>query len=217
MKELQALHITENARISKPFSFFRKDHAGWNRENGTFDLKDVPGEIKLLLKRAGIRKRDMKNKDTALLIYKKIIDIENKQNNNVLLSEMGESAGFEPVDPKKLRRSDTRAEVENSIASNVGKFLAKPKAGGAESSFYLSPAAATGPRGANVNTSGLNNSGVAPLHSGVRRPPPLRRMPPVRRAPPAMAAGRRPPPPSGVPQAPAPDKGGGGGGGTFLE
>lgn len=66
--------------ISKPLSFERKEHAGWDPISQTFILNEVPKEIKMLLKKAGFKKKDLKKKGTALAIYEILlreIDFEN--------------------------------------------------------------------------------------------------------------------------------------------
>ena len=46
--------------ISKPKYFIKKDNAGWNPETQKFSIKDIPKEIKAILKAANIKKRDLK-------------------------------------------------------------------------------------------------------------------------------------------------------------
>ena len=55
--------------ISKPLSFAKKEHAGWDPVSQTFLLNEIPKEIKTLLKKAGFKKKDLKSKETALAIY----------------------------------------------------------------------------------------------------------------------------------------------------
>ena len=55
--------------ISRPIIFEKKDHAGWDPVSQTFLLNDIPKEIKNLLKKAGFKKKDLKQKETALAIY----------------------------------------------------------------------------------------------------------------------------------------------------
>ena len=55
--------------ISRPISFEKKEHAGWDPMSQTFILADIPKEIKTLLKKAGFKKKDLKSKETALAIY----------------------------------------------------------------------------------------------------------------------------------------------------
>ncbi len=65
---------------TKPFSFERKEHAGWNPNSQTFQLDQVPHEIKNLLKKAGFKKKHLKSKDMALAIYEILlrdIDLDN--------------------------------------------------------------------------------------------------------------------------------------------
>ena len=55
--------------ISRPVSFAKKEHAGWDPMTQTFILGEIPKEIKTLLKKAGFKKKDLKMKETALAIY----------------------------------------------------------------------------------------------------------------------------------------------------
>jgi len=53
--------------------FERKEHAGWDPVSQTFILNEVPKEIKILLKKAGFKKKDLKKKETALAIYEVLL------------------------------------------------------------------------------------------------------------------------------------------------
>lgn len=55
--------------ISRPLSFEKKEHAGWDPKTQTFILNEIPKEIKQLLKKAGFKKKYLKSKETALAIY----------------------------------------------------------------------------------------------------------------------------------------------------
>ena len=55
--------------ISRPLTFEKKEHAGWDPMTQTFIMSDIPKEIKTLLKKAGFKKKDLKSKETALAIY----------------------------------------------------------------------------------------------------------------------------------------------------
>jgi hypothetical protein len=55
--------------ISRPSTFEKKEHAGWDPITQTFIMSDIPKEIKSLLKKAGFKKKDLKSKETALAIF----------------------------------------------------------------------------------------------------------------------------------------------------
>ena len=70
--EKKALGI--NSRVSKPAYFTKKEHAGWNPITQTFNLKQMPASIKNLLKKAGFKKKALTNRETAIDIFKMLIE-----------------------------------------------------------------------------------------------------------------------------------------------
>jgi hypothetical protein len=73
--------------ISKPIYLLQKNHAGWNPETQTFNYKEIPSDIKALLRRAGIKKKLLKNKEFSFGIY----DIIQKGlESNLLLTKIAE-------------------------------------------------------------------------------------------------------------------------------
>lgn len=87
--------------ISKPYSFERKEHAGWDPVTQTFILNEVPQEIKHLLKKAGFKKKDLKKKETALAIYE------------ILLREIDLDSG------NKLPNSISGLKIQGRTSSNL--------------------------------------------------------------------------------------------------
>jgi ketol-acid reductoisomerase len=69
VKEQQSKVGVPVHNISKPLSFEKKEHAGWDPKTQTFIMNEIPKEIKTLLKKAGFKKKDLKSKETALAIY----------------------------------------------------------------------------------------------------------------------------------------------------
>eukprot|EP01006_Ploeotia_vitrea_P039951 TRINITY_DN66392_c7_g1_i3.p1 TRINITY_DN66392_c7_g1~~TRINITY_DN66392_c7_g1_i3.p1 ORF type:complete len:612 (+),score=316.01 TRINITY_DN66392_c7_g1_i3:169-2004(+) len=55
-------------QISKPSNFVHRSHIGFNPETG-FNVEDIPDEWKAIFKEAGIKKKDLRNPETAALIY----------------------------------------------------------------------------------------------------------------------------------------------------
>ena len=96
VKEQEKRVGIDNPEISKPNFFERKEHAGWNPSTSTFALNEVPKEIKLLLKKAGFKKKDLKSKETALAIYEILlreIDFDNGPSKGAGLARTASLAG----------------------------------------------------------------------------------------------------------------------------
>ncbi|CDW79346.1 neural wiskott-aldrich syndrome protein [Stylonychia lemnae] len=73
VKEQKSKLGNQNYDITRPLLFERKEHAGWDPVTQTFILNEVPKEIKILLKKAGFKKKDLKKKETALAIYEVLL------------------------------------------------------------------------------------------------------------------------------------------------
>ena len=54
--------------IGVPKNFEKKEHTGWDPVTLTFNLHEIPKDIKVLLKKAGFKKKHLKSKDTALAL-----------------------------------------------------------------------------------------------------------------------------------------------------
>jgi len=54
--------------ISEPTGFLHVSSIGWNPSEASFEIKNIPPEWRKLFQAAGIKKSDLKNKDTAGLI-----------------------------------------------------------------------------------------------------------------------------------------------------
>lgn len=55
-----------------------ENHIGWDSKNNCFDFSQLSKETKQMFKNAGIRKKDLRDKDTALMIYSTLLN----QNSN---------------------------------------------------------------------------------------------------------------------------------------
>lgn len=64
----------DNLTITRPQQFTHENHIGWDANNDCFDFSQLSKELKSIFKNAGIRKKDLKDKDTALMIYGAIIN-----------------------------------------------------------------------------------------------------------------------------------------------
>ena len=53
--------------------FLRKQHNGWDPITQTFNIKEFPSEFKLILKKAGFKKKHLKKKETAIVIYEYLL------------------------------------------------------------------------------------------------------------------------------------------------
>jgi P21-Rho-binding domain/WH1 domain len=58
----------KEADISTPTNFIHKSHIGFDISNG-FDVSNIPDEWKAMFKEAGIKKKHLRDKDTAAIIY----------------------------------------------------------------------------------------------------------------------------------------------------
>ena len=59
--------------ISGPTNFRHESHIGWDPVNG-FDIKNIPPAWKELFKKAGVKKSDLEDKDTAKLVMETIVE-----------------------------------------------------------------------------------------------------------------------------------------------
>ena len=64
----------DNYKISRPENAIHENHIGWDAKNQTFDLSQLSRELKRVFKKAGIRKKDLKDTNTALLIADAILN-----------------------------------------------------------------------------------------------------------------------------------------------
>ena len=62
-----------NYKLSRPNLFVRKQHNGWNPITQTFSIKEFPTEFKIILKKAGFKKKHLKKKETAIVIYEYLL------------------------------------------------------------------------------------------------------------------------------------------------
>ncbi len=64
----------DNYKISRPENAIHENHIGWDAKNQTFDLSQLSRELKRVFKKAGVRKKDLKDTNTALLIADAILN-----------------------------------------------------------------------------------------------------------------------------------------------
>ncbi len=96
-----------NAHISKPTTIERTSNAGWDPINQNFKLDELPKELKQLLRRAGITKKDLKEKAIALMVYE--ILINPTQLDSILVKMKGPAhSPAKKEAPKGSKASDSR-------------------------------------------------------------------------------------------------------------
>jgi len=69
--------------ISQPHQLVHENHIGWDSKNNCFDFSQLSRETKKMFKNAGIRKKDLRDKDTALMIYATLLNPTVEQSTNV--------------------------------------------------------------------------------------------------------------------------------------
>mmetsp|Transcript_20061 Transcript_20061/g.22712 ORF Transcript_20061/g.22712 Transcript_20061/m.22712 type:complete len:594 (+) Transcript_20061:49-1830(+) len=114
--------------ISKPTMVQHNDHISWDPVNQCFILDNLSPDLKRIFKNAGIRKKDLKDKESALIIFKTLIntntfekvpeDLQNMTEGGTN-AEGGEGTGHDE-DAKNddgWTTSDATSNREGSIAS----------------------------------------------------------------------------------------------------
>ena len=64
----------QGLKVSRPENAVHENHIGWDPKKQTFDLSQLSKELKNIFKNAGIRKRDLQDTNTALLIADAILN-----------------------------------------------------------------------------------------------------------------------------------------------
>jgi len=59
--------------VSRPENSVLENHIGWDHKKDTFDLSQISREMKSIFKNAGIKKKELEDKTTAILIAKSIL------------------------------------------------------------------------------------------------------------------------------------------------
>lgn len=73
LKEEKKKYGLQSYKLSRPNLFVRKQHNGWNPITQTFSIKEFPTEFKIILKKAGFKKKHLKKKETAIVIYEYLL------------------------------------------------------------------------------------------------------------------------------------------------
>ena len=63
-----------NIVMEKPTNFKHLNHIGWDTINKCFDFSQLSKEFKTVFKNAGIKKKEMRNAETALAIYETLLN-----------------------------------------------------------------------------------------------------------------------------------------------
>ena len=88
--------------------FERKEHAGWDPLTQTFILKEVPTQIKQMLKRAGFKKKDLRKQKTALAIFEVLLKEMDQENNGKYGAKGG---GINSSNPDESVNTEERSLV----------------------------------------------------------------------------------------------------------
>lgn len=67
--------------LSGPTNFRHQGHVGWSQD-GKFEIRDIPPELKEIFKEAGIKKKDLKNEDTVKMVMGIVNDHQNSSRGN---------------------------------------------------------------------------------------------------------------------------------------
>ncbi len=59
--------------IEKPTNVVHLNHISWDETKKCLDFSKLSKELKSIFKNAGIKKKDLRNTDTALCIYEKLL------------------------------------------------------------------------------------------------------------------------------------------------
>ena len=69
VKEKQGMEPIEHMYISRPQTFTLADTKWFNPLTETFNIDEIPKEVKNLIKEIGYKKKDLKNRETAKKLY----------------------------------------------------------------------------------------------------------------------------------------------------
>lgn len=72
--ETDEMEYIDSLKISRPENPTHENHIGWDAKNQNFDFSQLSKELKRVFKKAGIRKKDLKDTNTALLIADAILN-----------------------------------------------------------------------------------------------------------------------------------------------
>lgn len=112
--------------MGKPTNFKHLNHIGWDPLNKCFDFSHLSKEFKTVFKNAGIKKKEMRNAETALAIYETLLNqgagtaMQSKSKTNLKTGnrEAPSKSKKHSIIPEKLLRKSTN---KKSIAPTDGK------------------------------------------------------------------------------------------------
>lgn len=99
----------EEITISAPEAFEHRSHVGWDAQNG-FDVDNLPSEWKALFKNAGLKRKDLKDAETAKFVLGHIAE------------QLNQEPASQPSPPPVARRSPPPPVP--SVASRRGTLSA---------------------------------------------------------------------------------------------
>ncbi|KAL1526331.1 hypothetical protein AB1Y20_015045 [Prymnesium parvum] len=183
-KKKEALQQTERPEmvISGPTDFKHVAHVGWDEQQG-FQVQDLPAEWKVLFKKAGVKKKDLTDKDTARMIVETITEKMSDQEMAQMPALPGVTDRPRPKPPPAPPPRTAPVAAPQPHAQPTPPPRTAPAAPGPTRPAPPPPPPKAQPR-------------PPPTPPAVPSPPP-----PV---PPALPAAARPPAPPAVPTPPAP-------------
>ena len=110
MKKGAKTHVfekEENIIMEKPTNVKHLNHIGWDPINKCFDFSQLSKEFKTVFKNAGIKKKEMRDAETALAIYETLLN-----QGNLAQMKSKNNLGAKNKDGKTKKRSITNAEKQ---------------------------------------------------------------------------------------------------------
>jgi len=129
----------DNYKISRPENAIHENHIGWDAKNQTFDLSQLSRELKRVFKKAGIRKKDLKDTNTALLIADAILNQPLPDSNPTKKGKKGADKASAKKDAKEEHHSEQGTPQIGALSrssSIIGSGI-KPLQLNASVSFFV--------------------------------------------------------------------------------
>lgn len=116
-------------KLDKPTNFKHLNHISWNPITKAFDFSQLSKEFKTIFKNAGIKKKEMKNTETALAIYEALLNQTDLNFSNTLHKKKNKSPdpdGKKSIfggkgrdrSKSKIAKDDRKSKMDNIIFNN---------------------------------------------------------------------------------------------------
>ena len=111
----------EEIVMEKPTNFKHLNHIGWDETNKCCDFSQLSKEFKTVFKNAGIKKKEMRNAETALAIYETLLNQGNISplKNNKNLQQNQKSKETSKTDRKKSMSASVIARKSTKSKTNT--------------------------------------------------------------------------------------------------